>query len=70
MPQSNATKKRLAEAVALLESLRNQVPNSPAQVLSKTIEDRIVWRELLDLELQELDEQIERISASMAEAPD
>jgi hypothetical protein len=27
------------------------------------VEERIVWRELLELELQEIDEQIERISA-------
>ena len=29
---------------------------------NKTIEERIIWGELLELELQEVDEQIERIS--------
>ena len=29
-------------------------------------EKRLIWRELLDLELQDVDEQIERISAAAA----
>jgi hypothetical protein len=32
--------------------------------LDRALEDRIVWRELFDLELQELDEQIARMCES------
>jgi hypothetical protein len=35
--------------------------------LEKLIEQRIVWSELLELELQEIDEQMQRISSRMAE---
>lgn len=35
----------------------------------KSIEERIVWRELLELELQDVDEQIERISAAAGQGP-
>jgi hypothetical protein len=34
------------------------------------VEQRIIWRELLELELQDADEQIERISGAASEYPD
>jgi hypothetical protein len=33
--------------------------------LGKSAEERVIWRELLELELQDVDEQIERISAAV-----
>jgi hypothetical protein len=56
------TRQRLAQAFIRLQNIeftRNQRQNP---VFAKSDEERIIWRELLDLELQELDEQIERLS--------
>ena len=53
---------RLVKAVACLEGLDWERSSCGDPTLGKAIEKRIVWRELLDLELQEFDEQIERLS--------
>ena len=53
---------RLAKAAACLESLDCERSSCGDPNLGKAIEKRIVWRELLDLELQDVDEQIERLS--------
>jgi len=55
---------RLVRSFARLQGIqlvRNhlQDPN-----FGKGAEQRIVWRELIDLELQEIDEQMDRISAA------
>ena len=52
---------RLAEARVRLERLDRERSWSGNPLLGKAVEHRIVWRELLDLELQDIDEQIERI---------
>lgn len=52
---------RLAEARDRLEHLDRERSWSGNPLLGKAVEQRIVWRELLDLELQDFDEQIERI---------
>ena len=55
---------RLAEARCHLQCLDRVRSFTGDPRFGKTIEQRIVWRELLDLELQDLDEQIERICES------
>ena len=57
-----AMHKRLAKAAACLERLDEERIVLSDPNLGKTIEERIIWRELLDLELQEFDEQIERLT--------
>ena len=53
---------RLVKAAACLESLDRERSSGGDPTLGKAFEKRIVWRELLDLELQDFDEQIERLS--------
>lgn len=53
---------RLAEEKAYLEHLDLERVHRGDPSFNKTIEERIIWGELLELELQEVDEQIERIS--------
>ena len=53
---------RLAKAGAYLEGLEEERAGRADPTLGKAIEKRIIWRELLDLELQEFDEEIERLS--------
>ena len=53
---------RLAKAAAYLERLDVERFARGNPNLGKSIEERIIWRELLDLELQKFDEQIERFS--------
>ncbi len=52
---------RLAAARARLDLLELERSRSGDPLLGRAVEQRIVWRELLDLELQDVDEQIERI---------
>ena len=58
-----ATQERLAEAFACLEKLERQRADERYPFFGKFLEERIIWRELLELELQGVDEQSERISA-------
>jgi len=53
---------RLVKAAACLEGLERERSSCGDPILGKAIEKRIVWRELLDLELQDFDEQIGRLS--------
>jgi hypothetical protein len=55
---------RLAEGRDRLERLDRERSWSGNPLLGKAIEQRIVWRELLDLELQDFDDQIERTCAT------
>jgi hypothetical protein len=53
------TRHRLAQAFSRLQSIqlaRNHLQNP---LFEKHNEDRIIWRELLDLELQDIDERME-----------
>ena len=58
-------RERLAQAFSRLQDF--QVIRSQWQDphLEKAVEERIIWRELLELELEDLDEQIERIEAAV-----
>jgi hypothetical protein len=55
---------RLAEAARLLEHLDQERASIGDPGLGRIIEERIVSRELLDLELQDFDEEVERLSAA------
>ena len=58
---ADAVRKRLAAAVAALDRLDSERARYHDFRLGKTAEDRIVWGELVDLELQDIDEQVGRI---------
>jgi hypothetical protein len=54
------TRKRLTEGFAHLERLDQERAHGRNPIMGRFMEQRIVWRELLELELQATDEQIER----------
>lgn len=61
-PVSSVTiRRRLAEERATLERLDAERVQRRNPVFGKTDEDQIVWGELLELELQDIDEQVKRI---------
>jgi len=64
------TRKRLTEAFARLGALDRERANGKNPIFAKFIEQRIIWRELLELEVQEADEQIERMSAVAFQSPE
>ncbi len=68
-PDGCPTRQRLAEAVSLLEKFQFHRAHCGDSLLCRLVEERIVWRELLELELQEADQQIERISKEAGEHP-
>ena len=59
-----ATDERLNRGFSRLQDIQLVRNHRQDPLFGKSIEQRIVWRELLELELQEVDEQIERISAA------
>src|SRR5579859_5976107 len=59
------THERLARAFFRLKDMQLVRKEWEDPSLGKSDEERIIWRELLDLELQDVDEQIERISAAV-----
>ena len=50
-------RERLAEAAACLQRIDDERDSAGDPTFGKVLEERIVWRELRDLELQEFDEQ-------------
>ena len=56
-----AIQQRLAEGNACLERLARERDSRNEPGLGRTAEDRIVWRELIELELQDLDAEVDRI---------
>jgi hypothetical protein len=58
---TSVIRERLGEARVRLEGLDRERSWSGNPLLGKAVENRIVWRELLDLELQDIDQQMERI---------
>jgi len=62
-PFNCPTRKRLAKAFDCLEKLEWQRVQRGDPALGKFVEERIIWLELLELELQAIDEQLERMSA-------
>lgn len=63
-PPACLTRERLADAFALMEKILVDRMCQEDVAWGRIIEDRIVWRELIELELQEVDERIERIAAA------
>jgi len=60
----HAARERLAEAVARLERLDAERERRCDSRFGRTAESRIIWGELIELELQEIDEQVNRICSS------
>lgn len=58
------TCQRLARSFSELQNIQLVRDRREDPRFGRLVEDQIVWRELLDLELQEVDEHIARISAS------
>jgi hypothetical protein len=61
--------RRLTEGKAALERLQSQRQRRGNSAFGKAEEDRIVWGELLELELQDIDEQVSRICDGADGAP-
>ena len=64
-----AARERLAEAVARLERLDTERERRGDSGFGRTAESRIIWGELIELELQEIDEQVSRICGASPPAP-
>jgi hypothetical protein len=58
------TRQRLTRAFSRLQNIQLVRNHRQDPFFGKSAEVRIVWRELLDLELQDIDEQVERIQRS------
>ncbi len=66
--RSTMIKQRLAEEKSLLDQLDSEREYRGDSSFRKIAEDRIVWGELLDLELQDFDEQLNRIRQTAGDA--
>ena len=55
---------RLKRAFNRLQGIQLVRNHRQDRFFGKSTEERIIWRELLDLELQDVDEQIERLSTA------
>ena len=61
---NQSSRQRLAEAVARIERLDAERERRGDSRFGRTTENRIIWGELLELEMQEIDEQVSRICSS------
>jgi ABC-type phosphonate transport system ATPase subunit len=57
----DTTRRRLIEGAACLERLDAERERRGDSHFGKTTEDRVVWGQLIELELQEIDEQLSRL---------
>lgn len=57
------------KAFSLLERIQLDRACRRNPLFGRLVEERIIWRELIELELQEVDEQIERISGATRRQP-
>jgi hypothetical protein len=62
VPTSCPTPRRLARAFSVLENIAWTRRRYQDPLFGKAAEERIVWRELLELELQSIDEHLDKIS--------
>jgi len=67
--RATAIRQRMAEEKAWLEHLDTERERRGDSGFGKTTEDRIVWGELLELELQDIDEQVNRIRGAAGRRP-
>jgi hypothetical protein len=65
---ASTIRQRLAEGKACLEWLDAEQDRLGDSGFEKATENRIVWRELLDLELQDVDDQLYRICDAAGDA--
>jgi hypothetical protein len=63
-------RERLAERTARLNDLDAERERCGDPGFGKTIEHRVIWGELLELELQEIDEQVSRIRGAAGRTTD
>jgi len=63
------TRRRLCEEVDELERLDAEREERGDSGFGKAAEDRIVWGELIELELQEIDAQVDRIRGAAGREP-
>ena len=68
MRRIQATRQRMAEAVVRLERLDAERERRGESRFGRTTENRIIWSELIELEMQEIDEQVSRICSSAGQA--
>ncbi len=61
-PASCPTRQRLVRAFSRLQDIQLVRNHRQDPLFGKAAEERIIWRELLEFELQDVDEQIERLS--------
>ena len=59
-----SSRRRLAESMARMERLDAERERRGDSRYGKTIENGIIWSELIELEMQEIDEQVSRICSS------
>ena len=64
------TRQRLVRGFSRLQDIQLVRNHRQDPHFEQAVEERIVWRELLELELQDLDEQIERISGAVINLQD
>lgn len=58
------TRQRLVRGFSRLQDIQLVRNHRQDPHFGKAVEERIIWRELIELELQDVDEQIERISGA------
>jgi hypothetical protein len=63
------TRQRLMQAFSSLEDIQLVRSHRQDPSFGKSAEARIIWWELIDLELQDVDEQIERILRCAGDGP-
>lgn len=69
-PDGSRARIRLAEAYRALEEIDRDRRAERDPSLGKAMEQRIIQRELLELELQDLDDQMDRIREVSSQFPD
>lgn len=66
-PEDARVRNRLVEGCKTLEALDRERRAQRNPLIGKAVEQRIIHRELLELELQDLDDQMDRIREATAE---
>lgn len=67
---ASTIRQRLAEEKAFLDQLDAEREYRGEPNFGRAVEDRVIWRELLILELHDIDEEVKRICQTTGEASD